>query len=523
MLKNNCLLISTLVYQLAAINLCCMADNPQVAFNVPVGQRQLFLDDMGIAQLDNLKRTMHQPDKKGAVIRCDPDRSGPDQYVIQIHTPPIWDPNERIWKCWTTTPRSVGGYWEASAYWESQDGLHWTKPNLGQFEFEGSKANNYISFEFQEKRYGPHCVVYDPTDPDPQRRYKSALPPFCMAVSPDGRRWKGLDIHVQNRDTYTFSFDQSRHLFIVASRKGHWSDRKVILSTSQDFENWDFHGLILEADQRDMEIGLKKIEERFKDPTLKDPEYNRPQDYNSQVYRMGVFGYEGLFIGLPMMYYRTAQMPPGWEGFDEMDLPERLRKDTDQGGDATAIFEIQLACSRDLQNWKRLGNRQAFIGPSRVGSGAYDTHCIMNGDYPLVRGDELWFYYSGAKSYAIISERLSDQGAICLAVLRRDGFISLDAGDTEGVLVTEPFVFQGNQLFVNVHARHQGKLIVEALDEDDHMLARSAPTTGDQPRAMIRWEQGDATNLANRTVRLRFRVLNASFYSYWCDRTDSQE
>ena len=104
MLKNNCLLISTLAYQLAAINLCCMADNPQVAFNVPVGQRQLFLDDMGIAQLDNLKRTMHQPDKKGAVIRCDPDRSGPDQYVIQIHTPPIWDPNERIWKCWTTTP-----------------------------------------------------------------------------------------------------------------------------------------------------------------------------------------------------------------------------------------------------------------------------------------------------------------------------------------------------------------------------------------------------------------------------------
>ena len=47
------------------------ADNDPT-FRVPPGERQLFLDDVGISEINNLNRTMHQPAKKGAVIR--PDR-----------------------------------------------------------------------------------------------------------------------------------------------------------------------------------------------------------------------------------------------------------------------------------------------------------------------------------------------------------------------------------------------------------------------------------------------------------------
>ena len=53
--------------------LAAAADNEkEKAFRVPPGERQLFLDDVGISKVDHLKRTMHQPAKKGAVIR--PDR-----------------------------------------------------------------------------------------------------------------------------------------------------------------------------------------------------------------------------------------------------------------------------------------------------------------------------------------------------------------------------------------------------------------------------------------------------------------
>ena len=62
------------------------ADNEK-AFLVPSGERQLFLDDVGILKIDNLKRTMHQPTKKGAIIR--PDL--PWETTLQTRSVPAWD------------------------------------------------------------------------------------------------------------------------------------------------------------------------------------------------------------------------------------------------------------------------------------------------------------------------------------------------------------------------------------------------------------------------------------------------
>ena len=66
---------------------------------------------------------------------------------------------------------------------------------------------------------------------------------------------------------------------------------------------------------------------------------------------------------------------------------------------------------------------------------------------PLERGNELWFYYTGVRQYAFITssedpgyeDYTPDAGAVCLAVLRRDGFISLDAAEKEGTLLTKSF------------------------------------------------------------------------------------
>ena len=64
-------------------------------FEVPIGQKQLSLDDFGIAEIKNLVRRMHQPRKLGAVIR--PDRSiGITSH--QIRTAPVWDPNKQVYK-----------------------------------------------------------------------------------------------------------------------------------------------------------------------------------------------------------------------------------------------------------------------------------------------------------------------------------------------------------------------------------------------------------------------------------------
>ena len=45
----------------------------------------------------------------------------------------------------------------------------------------------------------------------------------------------------------------------------------------------------------------------------------------------------------------------------------------------------------------RLDGRQTFIGPSRIDSGSYDLTQILPPSAPVVRDNELWFYYTGLK------------------------------------------------------------------------------------------------------------------------------
>ena len=79
---------------------------------------------------------------------------------------------------------------------------------------------------------------------------------------------------------------------------------------------------------------------------------------------------------------------------------------------------------------------------------------------PLERGNELWFYYTGVRQYAFITsgedpgyeDYTPDAGAVCLAMLRRDGFISLDAAEKEGTLLTKSFKVNGKELFLNLNA-----------------------------------------------------------------------
>ena len=145
-----------------------------------------------------------------------------------------------------------------------------------------------------------------------------------------------------------------------------------------------------------------------------------------------------------------------------------------------------------------------------------------------MQADELWFYYTGLKwrgsftyvgtfpdgQYVPIPGRDRDAGAICLAVLRRDGFVSLDAVAQDGVLDTRPFPLRRGRLHVNVDAR-QGELRVDVLDASGRVVAVSEVVRGDQPRVELAWETGSLDDLVGQTVQLRFTLRRGSLYSYW--------
>ena len=207
--------------------------------------------------------------------------------------------------------------------------------------------------------------VRDENDPAPGRRYKAALLNEGFAVSPDGVTWTKLAVPlVPSSDEGNFSFSGKDELFIhTVTRTGPYG-RSVAIATSTDFENWQDFGVVFHADAQDQEIGREAIEGRLADPTRQQTEYNTPDHYSVQIYNMGVFRYEGLYIGLPSMYHHTGKVPTDWNGFDKMRLSPYIRDCVCKYGDYTGFYNVQLVCSRDLQSWQRLGDRKPFIETS---------------------------------------------------------------------------------------------------------------------------------------------------------------
>ena len=137
-------------------------------FDVPSGQRQLFLDDRGIAKIENLQRAMHQPAKKGAVIRPDV----PNEQCVLLLSSPMWSREDELYKVWLLS---------GAGYAQSADGTVWTRIVNPEAEWPESTIHN---------------VVYDPFDPDPSRRYKGTVykEGGLQLVVSDGVTWRALDV-----------------------------------------------------------------------------------------------------------------------------------------------------------------------------------------------------------------------------------------------------------------------------------------------------------------------------------------
>jgi len=490
-MKNTRTLIQAIV--LAIAGTAGLGEEP---IQVPLGQRQLFLDDYCVAKTDALQKTMHSPEKKGAVV-C-PDQ--PWEVWLQTRCAPAWDEEQQIFKLWLLTcppdPQFAG-----TTYAESKDGIHWSKPSLGQKDYHGSTANNFVTTD-PRLPWGPNCiesVVYDAKDSDPTRRYKGLMGAEYRVpvVSPDGIHWKQLDAaKLTSSDEGNLCYDPITSTFIATLKTFVKHGRAHAFWTSKDFVNWTRLPGVFQTDDGDQRLAKETIKARLADATLQQPVCNNPADYNADVYNLGLFRYEGLYVGLPAVYYATGK---------------------DAAGTNTDGFHlIQLACSRDLRTWQRLGDRRPFIGPSPVASGAYDLTQLLPPSAAVVHGDELWFYYTGLKYREPPKNADAKSGAVCLATLRRDGFISLDAGENAGTLVTRRFAAGGAKLCVNADAAG-GNWNVEVLDDEGNAMATSETIAGDQRHAIVSWKSGDWAKLHGQTVHLRFTLRGTRFYSFWLE------
>jgi hypothetical protein len=136
----------------------------------------------------------------------------------------------------------------------------------------------------------------------------------------------------------------------------------------------------------------------------------------------------------------------------------------------------------------------------------------------------LWFYYLGITRLHGRSPRTDPDMSVGLAKLRRDGFVSIDADDEEGALITKPLTYRGNRMALNVDAR-QGQVRVEIVDPFDGPVSgfeRAAcdPFTGDAMRHTVTWRgKADIGALMQPGsagyggVRFKIYLRNAKLYA----------
>jgi hypothetical protein len=178
--------------------------------------------------------------------------------------------------------------------------------------------------------------------------------------------------------------------------------------------------------------------------------------------------------------------------------------------------DIQLATSRDGVRFTRWREPVLRLAPR----GAFDSKMLYMGSGILAAGDELNLYYSGY-------DQPHDQGraaefppAIGRVRIRRDGFVSQDAGTSEGTLTTLPFTLSGSRLEVNVDASSRGWLKVELLSDAGQPLpgftrSDADRITGSDVHARVAWAgRDDLSALRGKPVRLRFLGQSVKLYAF---------
>jgi len=357
---------------------------------------------------------------------------------------------------------------EVTCYAESKDGVHWTKPELGLFEFDGSKKNNIVW-----DGIGTHCfTAFKDENPKCAKdaRYKA-----IARGRPRGK--KGL---------YVFKSPDAIHWSLM-------HDEPVITHGAFDSQNlafWDAEAGVYREYHRTFVDGVRAImtgtSENFIDWT--DPVLLEFGDApNEHLYTNAVRPYDRaphILIGFPTRY-----------------LPN-------EGSRVEPVF----MSSRDGRKFRRWPDALISEDAPEDRSGNRSNYMTWG----LVRLPD---NEKELSVYATEAYYTGPDSRVRRFTFRVDGFVSASAGSDGGEFVTKPLIFDGNKLVINFATERDGYLQVELQDQDGtpieyFTLADSIKARGDKTQHVVSWSNdADLGKLAGKPVRLRFSLHNANLYS----------
>jgi len=467
-------------------------------------RRELFVDKALIEDMDGAELRMHHPQPAGKVLEFNEEWEGAFAGYGTI----IKDGDQ--YRMYYRAGREAHGLTnQVTCLALSKDGVHWSKPELGLYEFNGSKSNNIV---FSDKNVAGHNFSpFLDTNPDcaADERYKALgglyrytkdpeVKGLLGFASPDGIHWKQVGGNPLIARPEFNAFDSQNVVFWSPKERKYvcfcrvWPGTKpaednyfdaprwIGKTTSDDFIHWS-------------PIEIMEI--------LHDGEEVPKYDlYTNQTFP---------YCRAPHMYIATAiRFMEGRQVISDAQAKEigvdpRYYKD----------------CSDAILLSMRSGSgayRQTFLS-SFLRPGPGIRNWVSRTNYPLLNilptsGTEMSMYVN--KDYAQPTAHVQRYS------LRIDGFASAHAPFAGGTLLSKPIRFEGNELELNFWTSAAGAIQVELQDKngtpiEGYALEDCQEIIGNEISRTVRWKGNtDVGMLSGKEIRLLFKIKDADLYSF---------
>ncbi len=445
----------------------CLASET-AAQAVPLGsRRELMVDGFLVDHLTGVELKLRKPEPRDVALTCDAPCEG---NISAYYT--LFEDNG-LFRAWYR-----GAHYDPAAkkdthpaftcYAESHDGLNWQKPELNQFAFNGSKANNIAWAGGEATHNFAPFKDGNPACP-PEARYKALAGGFTLL---NGKKKSCLDAYVSADGIHwslskeavitAGAFDSQNLAFWDAVRgeyRAYWRIfsnklRAIRTATSKDFITWEH--------QADLSYGAAPGEHLYTNAV--QPYFRAPH----------------LFIAFPTRFQPAHQQ-----------------------------VEPVFMTSRDGVQFRRWEEPLIPITAPKDRDGNRSNY-MTRGLLQLPGQDKELSVYATEAYYTGPGSRLRR------FVYRMDGFVSASAGSGGGSLLTKPLTFQGSKLLLNIAST--GATRTELQDAEGKplpgfTLEDCAPITGDFIHHEVSWRGGDLSPLAGKAVRLRIELQGADLYA----------
>lgn len=449
---------------------------------VEIGNRlEPLVDTLLIDRLDHATLQLAAPQPMESVLRFDQPWEGRHCGYVTV-----FQDGEVVRMYYRGLPQSKadGSDLETTCYAESQDGIHFSKPNLGLFQVAGASENNVVLAEQAPFSHNFAPFLDERPGVPPEERYKAlaglATTGLFGFQSADGIHWKKLvdtplitEGHFDSQNVAFWSAHEQCYVcyFRMGTPDGfRWVNR----STSKDFRQWTPPVV--------MDNGGAPLEHIYTNQTV--PYFRAPH----------------LYLAI------AARFMPGRRAITAEEAAQ-IGIEKDYAGDCS---DCVLMTSRGANRYDRTF-MEGFIKPE-IGPENWTSRT----NYPA-RG----IIQTGKDELSIYLQRNYGQttGYVRRYALRLDGFASVIAPYAGGELLTKPLRFQGAQLHLNFATSAAGSLRIEIQDAQGqpipgYRIEDSDEAVGNSTDRVAQWKSGsDLSSLANQPIRLRIVMKDAALYA----------